>query len=268
VFGFLSFAGFEGAAALGEETSEPRRNISRAIATAVLVSGAFYILVIVAQTLGYGTDAAGVKAFAGSAGPFSDLSKAYVGSLLRDLINLGATFSAFASGLGTAMAGSRILFAMSRDGFASSPLGTASRRTGAPAGAVAVVMTIAFAVLIVQRIVGVSAVNAFFYPGTIGVLSLLVAYMITNVGAIRFLWVGPRRAPLWQVPVPLIAMAFLGYTIYKQVHGQVFPFDRFPWVVLGWLALSVVIVAAAPGFARRLGEGLARREGLTERADG
>jgi amino acid transporter len=40
VFGFLSFAGFEGAAALGEETNEPRRNIPRAIGTAVLVAAA------------------------------------------------------------------------------------------------------------------------------------------------------------------------------------------------------------------------------------
>jgi amino acid transporter len=58
VFGFLSFAGFEGAAALGEDTAEPRRNIPRAIGTAVLVAGAFYIVVITAQTLGFGTDAA------------------------------------------------------------------------------------------------------------------------------------------------------------------------------------------------------------------
>jgi hypothetical protein len=34
--------------------------------------------------------------------------------------------------------------------------------------------------------------------------------------------------------------------------------------VLGWLVLSVVVVIAAPGLARRLGEGLARREGLVE----
>jgi amino acid transporter len=263
VFGFLSFAGFEGAAALGEETNNPRRNISRAIMFAVLVSGGFYIIVIIAQTLGYGTDAAGVKAFGSSAGPFSDLSKLYVGGLLRDLINLGATVSAFASGLGTALAGSRILFALSRDGFASSPLGKASPRTGAPAGALAVVMTIALSVMIIQRIIGTSAVNAFFYPGTIGVLSLLVAYMVTNLGAIKFLWVDGKRAPLWQIPVPLIGMAFLGYTIYKQVTGQVFPYTRFPIVVGAWLVVGLIVVLAAPGLAKRLGEGLARREGLS-----
>jgi amino acid transporter len=266
VFGFLSFAGFEGAAALGEETNNPRRNISRAIATAVLVSGTFYIIVIIAQTLGYGTDKAGVSAFSGSAGPFDDLSKAYVGGLLRDLINLGATVSAFASGLGTALAGSRILFALTRDGFESSPVARTSKRTGAPVGALTVVMTVAMTAMIVQRIVGTSAVNAFFYPGTIGVLSLLVAYMVTNLGAMKFLWVDGRRAPLWQIPVPLIGMAFLGYTIYKQVSGQSFPYDHFPYVVLGWLVLGLVVVFAAPGLARRLGEGLARREGLSSEA--
>lgn len=262
VFGFLSFAGFEGAAALGEETNNPRRNISRAVVMAPLLAGTFYILVIVAQTLGYGTDAAGVKAYSTSAGPFSDLSKLYAGAALRDLINLGATVSAFASALGTAVGGSRVLFAMSRDASARSPLGRASPRTGAPAGALAVVMVIAVGVVVVQRIVGTSAVNAFFYPGTIGVLSLLVAYIVTNLGAIRFLWLGARRAPLWQIPIPLIAIAFLVYTIDKQVSGQTFPYDRFPWVVAGWLVLSIVIVLAAPGLARRLGEGLARREGL------
>ena len=41
VFGFLSFAGFEGAAALGEETDNPRREIPRAIRNAVVASGIF-----------------------------------------------------------------------------------------------------------------------------------------------------------------------------------------------------------------------------------
>jgi amino acid transporter len=264
VFGFLSFAGFEGAAALGEETADPKRNIPRAIAAAVLVMAAFYFVVICAQTLGYGTNAAGVKAFGSSAGPFDDLSKAYAGSALRDLINLGATVSAFASALGTATAGSRILYAMSRDGFPGAPTGLVSRRTGAPVGALVVVMAIAMTVMVVQRIVGTSAVNAFFYPGIIGVLSLLVAYMVTNLGAIKFLWIDRRRAPLWQLPIPVLGMAFLGYVIYKQVSGQSFPYDRFPYLVLGWLVLSLVVVIAAPGLARRLGEGLARREGLAE----
>ena len=75
VFGFLSFAGFEGAAALGEETAEPRRNIPRAVFLAPLTIGIFYFFVILSQTLGFGTNEAGVAAFAGSASPLGDLSK-------------------------------------------------------------------------------------------------------------------------------------------------------------------------------------------------
>ncbi|MEJ7815350.1 MAG: amino acid permease [Rubrobacter sp.] len=53
VFGLLSFAGFEGAASLSEETDNPRRDIPRAIATAVITMGVFYTIVMLAQTLGF-----------------------------------------------------------------------------------------------------------------------------------------------------------------------------------------------------------------------
>jgi amino acid transporter len=258
VFGFLSFAGFEGAAALGEETDEPGRNIPRAIFLAPLVVGIFYLVVITCQTLGFGTGAAGVKAFASSSSPLGDLSKLYVGSGLEDAINFGAAISAFASGLGTATAGSRILFALARDGLPGSPLGRTSQRTGAPVGALAVVMTVGFGGLIAQRLAGTNAANAFFYPGTIGVLSLLVAYIATNLGAIRHLFVRARRRPLWQIVFPVVGIAFLVFTIYKNVAGTSAPYSTFPWVVLGWLVVGGGIVALAPGVAKRIGVALTR----------
>jgi amino acid transporter len=262
VFGFLSFGGFDGAAALGEETDDPTRNIPRAIAAAVLVSGGFYIVVIIAQTLGFGTDAAGVKAFGGSAAPLGDLSASYVGEGLADAINLGAALSAFASALAAATAASRILFALGRDGFGSRRLGQASRRTGAPGGALVVVMVVGLGVMIVQRIIGTSAVNAFLYPGTIGVLAMLVAYIVTNVGAIRFLFVAARRAPLWQIVIPLIAIAFLGYTIWKNIDGATFPYSRFPLVVGIWLVIGALITVVFPRLTRSIGDSLARSAGL------
>ncbi|HEY5430465.1 MAG TPA: APC family permease [Solirubrobacteraceae bacterium] len=133
VFGFLSFAGFEGAASLGEETDNPRREIPRAIRNAVIGSGIFYILCILIQTWGFGATAAGAKTFSGSAAPLGDLARSYVGSWMSDLINAGATVSAFASGLGAATAGARVLFALSRETRFAPTLGRTSTRTGAPA---------------------------------------------------------------------------------------------------------------------------------------
>ena len=59
-------------------------------------------------------------------------------------------------------------------------------------------------------------------------LSLLVAYIVTNIGAIRFLFFKARRAPIYEIVIPILGILFLGYTIYKNVTGQVFPYSRFP----------------------------------------
>jgi amino acid transporter len=266
VFGFLSFAGFEGAASLGEETDNPRREIPRAIRGAVIGCGIFYILCILVQTWGFGADAAGAKAFSTSAAPLGELAQTYVGSGMADAINFGATISAFASGLAATVAGARILYALSRHTPLERVFGRTTTRTGAPAGALAVVLVVGIGAIAGQRIAGVSAVNAFFYPGTIGVLSLLVAYIVTNVGAIRHLFISARRAPLWEIIFPLLGIAFLIYTLYKNVQGVAFPYSRFPLVVGIWLVIGLAIILAVPKLARRIGVALVQDAGLDDAA--
>ncbi len=265
VFGFLSFGGFEGAASLGEETDNPSRNIPRAIGTAVIVAGIFYILCMIAQSLGFGASEAGAKRFSESESPLGDLSTDYIGSAFADFINFGATMSAFAATLGAATAASRILFALSRDGFRSNPLGRASARTGAPAGALVVILTIAVLALIAYRINGTEAVNAFFYPGTMGVLLMLTSYLVCNTGAIVYLFLrGERRAPLLELVIPVIAIGIILYVLYQNTlaEGLEYPYTVFPLVVAGWLLLGLAIAVLVPGLARRVGEGLAREEGI------
>jgi amino acid transporter len=262
VFGLLSFGGFEGAASLGEETDNPRRDIPRAIATAVIAMGIFYTIVMLAQTLGFGVDKQGTESFASSSSPLGDLSRSYVGPIMADAINFGVMVSAFASALGTATAGSRMLFALCRDGFLSRRLGETSDRTGSPANALAVVMVIAIVAFVAQRIGGVSAVNAFFYPGAIGVLSMMVTYIVVNVGALRFLFLS-RRVRAWEAIVPVVALAILVYVIYANIYPVPdFPLNIFPYVVAAWLVLGLGIVLLVPGLARRIGANLAEREGL------
>jgi amino acid transporter len=182
---------------------------------------------------------------------------------MADAINFGAMMSAFASGLGCAVGAARLLFALGRDGFVTTRLGDTSRRTGAPIVSLAVVMTFALAVGVILRINGTTSVNAFFYMGTIGVLSMLIAYIVTNVGAMRFLHLGRREAP-WRVIVPVLAIAALVYTLYKNVWPRpAYPYDVFPLLVAGWLVLGAAITVVYPGLARRIGRGLAEAEGVT-----
>jgi amino acid transporter len=262
VFGLLSYGGFEGAAALGEETNSPRRNIPLAIAVAVAFCGVFYTIVMFAQSLGFGIDQAGVKAFSTSSAPLGDLANTYVGSGMEDLINFGAMLSAFASCLGCAAGASRILFALGRDGFVTRRLGDASNRTGSPANSLAVVMTFGLAVTILLRVNGTTAVNAFFYPGTAGVLAMLIAYFVIQFGAAKFLHL-ERREPRWRVVILALATAAIVYTFYKQVWPKPpYPYDLFPLLIGAWAAVGVLITLLFRALTRRIGRGLSEAEGI------
>ena len=132
VFGFLSFGGFEGAAALGEETNDPRRNIPRAIAAARRSSAASSTSsCILAQTLRLrhrrGRRRRRSRRRARRSATCRRTTSARAGGRdqpRRDDQRVRERRSA------PPTAASRILFALGRDGFGTRPLGDASQRTG------------------------------------------------------------------------------------------------------------------------------------------
>src|SRR2546430_1321102 len=110
--GFLSFAGFEAAGSFGEESERPTHTIPRSIVAAIAFGSVFYVVCMVAQTLGFGTDAAGIRAFSHSGAPLGDLGKSYLDSAAADVLDLVAILSAVGAGLGCASVGARMLFAL------------------------------------------------------------------------------------------------------------------------------------------------------------
>lgn len=259
VYAFLSWAGFEGAATLGEETANAKRNIPRAIVWSVGAIGVFYVITMLAETLGFGTSAAGVHAFGSAAAPFSSLSHSYIGSPMADALDLAMTASQIGCALACSSAAARILFALARDGFGPAFLGRALARTGSPFPALVVVIAACAAFSIGQRLAGTSSPdNVYFYYATIGVLALLVVYAVTAVGALRFLFLtGQRRAPLWEIVCPVVGTVYLVYVYYKQVVPvPASPYNLFPYIAAGWMVLALLIIFARPALARRIGKNL------------
>ena len=263
VFGFLSFAAFEGAATLGEETRDPKRAIPRALAAAVFVTGVFYIFCIWVQAEGFGTTTAGVNTFASSSAPLSDLAKSYVGTAMALVIDLGAMVSAFASGVGLFTASSRMLFALGRDGFGPPALGRVHPRFGSPYVALATVLVPGIVIAVILFVGGLSAASVFGDLGVLGVLALLVVYGATQVAAIR-LFSRERLWRPWQFVVPLVALVLLGYTLYANVWPvPPAPVRYFPYIVAAWIVLAVVIAVALPGLSAKVGRSFAE-EGVPE----
>jgi amino acid transporter len=269
VYGFLAFAGFEGAAALGEETTNPKSEIPRAIKTAVVVVGSFYLLTAAAQSLGYGANAAGAKAYADGL-PFSDLGSGYIGNWYGDILDLMATISLFAISLGVASGAARIMYAQARDASGTTTGLARLSKHGQPAVALAVVFVIFLCALVGQQLAGSTVINATFYPLQIGTVLILVAYVMATVGAIYFIFFRPEREPLaprWQIVIPALGGAFVCYTIYRNVFvGQEGTYAHLPYIEGAYLLVGLVVVLVAPGLSARVRAGLAAERGPRDAA--
>jgi len=273
VFGFLSFAGFEAAATLGEEARRPRRDIPRAILGTAIFGGVYFIVVTWVEVMAFGPDEKGVTAFGNSGSLLGDLGTRYIGAWVGDLITLGAAVSAFGCALACSVGASRLLFALSRDGVLPTRLGEVSPGRRTPAAAATVVCTvIALIVVLAWAAFGAEPFDLFFYSGTIGTLILLVAYALATVGAVRLVFFsGDPRAddvPRWQIAIPVLALVVLGYTLYRNVVP--YPEGTAGWmpVVCGaWLLAAVVFVLARPRLAEQAGRRLTADEGLAGEGD-
>jgi amino acid transporter len=253
--GFLAFAGFESAGSLGEESLMPRRMIPRAIITAVAFGAVFYVACVTVQTLGFGTGAAGVSAFRHSQAPLGDLARLYVGTPLAAALDLGAVLSALGAGLGGVIVAARMTFAFGRDGLAARRLSGVSAATGVPGPALAAEMLIGLVLLTAFRLAGTPALNVFFYLATIGTLSLLVMYVLTNVAAAWHLGRRSLRQLLPAVAGVLIAGFVLYYNVWPVPPA---PYKFFPYLVLAWLVAGLVLTVVTAGFTAKVDDGLER----------
>ncbi|MCL6452868.1 MAG: APC family permease [Alicyclobacillus sp.] len=260
IFAVLSFAGFEGAATLGEEAKNPRRAVPFAIYGTVIAAGIFYIFVSYAQVIGFGTGH--VQALAASTAPLDTLASRYVGHAMGTFVDFAATISAFACSLGSANACSRMLYALGRDRTVPSFVSRVHPRHGTPHYAV---HTIGILMLVCYLACGLhaGAANFYSYFGTIGTFTLLVAYLLINVAAIRFFrrFRAEGYSHTRHLVIPVLGFLALLWPIYGNVYPvPAPPFNLFPYIAAAWILLGIVLIqvlsARDPSLPSRIVEDL------------
>jgi amino acid transporter len=258
VFAFLSWAGFEACASLGEETDDPKRNIPRALVGSVILTGLLYVLMMFTETIGFGTDEAGVKAFSEAESPLSTLSDHFIGTWFGLIVAFTAVASAFASSLSSSAAASRMVYALARDGFGPKRLAAVDERTGVPRQALIAAVGVTLVADIIVWLSGVGAFDAYYWFATLGVLCILVAYAVVGVGVIVLIL--KRRGPIrmWEAIFPTVGILYLLFVFYKQSTGQEAPYSYFPWIAGVWCLIGVIVIFAAPGLTSRIGQRLTR----------
>lgn len=239
VFGFLCFAGFEGTSSLGEETRNPKKAIPLVIGGTVICIGIFFLFSSYTQVIGFGLNDAGLKAFATSAAPLSDLATKYISKQFAFVLTLGVALSLFSCTIGTACAGARILFSISRDGNINKNFSKIHHKFNTPYISVSLIMiaSIALQVIFFRS----NGIDIFNYSFSIASLSILIAYMITSVAAIVYF----TKNKLWKsihLIIPIVSIAALVFTFYSNIYPiPEYPSNIFPYIVIAWIVLGLVI---------------------------
>lgn len=266
VFGFLSFAGFEVSSTLGEETNNPRKDISRAMLGTAIFGGFYFVIVTAVEVMGFGTNDAGIKAFGSSGSLMGDLGTSFIGSWIGTMISLGACVSAFGCLLACLVGGSRLSFAMARDA-GNTHLSAIGEKNGTPVNATRIMtLAVLFIVVVWHLVWNKQAFDIFAGSGVIGTLILLVVYLMVTVGAIRFIFFGStKRAPAWEIIIPILGIGMLGITVWENIHPwpTAWASRALPIAAAIWLVAGIAFIAAKPALANKMGKKLRNDENLS-----
>jgi amino acid transporter len=275
VAAFLSWAGFEACASMGEETDNPGRNIPRALAGTLLLTGVLFVVVMFAQMVGFGTDAAGLEAFQNSGNTLGDLGSSYIGQWFSLLIIFTATVAAFGCHLATSATSGRMLYAFGRDGFGPKALAHIHEGTGGPRRATWLVVGIALVVDLICGALGWPdmgtgnpAINTYFLFAVAGSVCLMVCYLLVEiaaawfVGAPKFVSVHGGTGKILGLTLPLLGAVVILVVLWFNVKDAT-EWSAAPLLGLYWCAIGLVIAIAASRIAKRVGESLTRELDLT-----
>lgn len=244
VFAVLSFAGFEAATTLAEETGEPRKAIPIALMGTVVLAGLFFVFASYIQVIGFGLD--NMKALTNDSAPLNTLALKYGTLRMATALDIAASVSAVSCVLGSMSAAARMLFALGRAGLSSS-VAKVHPIHGTPAVAVCVVGVLMLAGLLAWApFVG----PAGYYDdvGTIGVLALILAYL--GVTAAVAMHAVRDKSSVWLVLGVLGTLA-MAWPLYNSVYPvPAFPDNLWPYVVLAWVVVGTGLVALKPAIGR------------------
>jgi amino acid transporter len=161
------------------------------------------------------------------------------------------------------MAGSRLMYALSRDGTPNSPLARVTSPSGTPRRAVELIIVINVILLLIFQFASVSGFTVWQYLGTLGTLAILVGYALVCIGASRAALNGQLQVAKWKAIVPIVAALAVLYTLYNElIPAPAYPYNIFPYITLAWLIIGLAVVLFAPQMATRMGDGLTRTLGL------
>ena len=250
VFGIV---GFEAAAPLGEEARNPKRTIPLAVFFSCLAIGAFYLCCYYGATVFFGPARRHGFISAGGGDPWPALA-ASVWGLGFIAVTIALANSSIAGANASAVATTRVGFALGRIRMLPHIMARVHPRFGTPSVATHVQMAVAIGYALGVGFAFGAPLKALVFQGTISTILIVAIYMATGLSCIAY-YLRERRGefnvllhgviPLASfvlfIPVLLAALGvnFAGLGITPLAS----PANDAPYVIYGWLAAGALVLA-------------------------
>lgn len=242
VFSIFAFTGWESAAAVAEETRNPRWAIPRALVWSVVVLGIFYVFCAWGLQIGWGTDHLTGLATSSENPAFVLAHRVWSGAWFLALLAL------LNSGVAVCIActtdSTRNWYAMSRSGVFPSWLNHIHPTYHTPSRAV--LAQGALAVLVALGVgAWIGADQSFFVLGLVGTLAYVVVYLLGNIGVVRFFRTTQRAAfnPVLHLLFPALSSIALLWVAYKSLDPLPAAPVRYAPIVAGlWLGFGLLVL--------------------------
>jgi amino acid transporter len=255
------FIGWENSAALAEETSNPRRNVPRAVFLSIGLMIVSYVLFAYATVSGFHNNG---TALSGAAIPFISVAHTVLASVafFAYLAGLTSTLGVLISAVNSQ---ARLIFNAGREGLLPSWIGRVHPTRRTPMNAIYAFVAIAAAIIIVWAIGhlagghsgSMNPLNFFAESSTMGTILILVVYFLSNL-ALPFYYRKFRPAEfsvLKHLVLPVLGMVAIAIPVYYLAKpGQAAPYDWFPYAALAILILAVIYAALLTRRDPSLGE--------------
>jgi amino acid transporter len=239
IYGISAFAGFEAAAALGEEARHSRRSIPAATIGVVIVTGIFYLLVVLAET--FGTGRHGIAGLTQQPSPLGYLTSRYWSPSVLWTIELVIVLTGLSFVIAVFNAAIRILFAMGREQVLPGSLARLSgRQTPVIAIGCVAVLTLVLGLPLTYADGGP---HTFRYLAGAAALSILLIYLAVNIATIRAFRTEFRdRFRLWRhLLLPAAAVVLFLLPLWGILHPRAYTLvNLLPFVAFGWLCLGII----------------------------
>ena len=258
LFALTGFIGFEATAVFRDEARNPEKTIPRATYLAVTIIGAFYAISCWALVTGVGADSVVTVAqatLAGEGNMLLDVTEQYLGTVMRDVVQVLLITSLFACVLSFHNVIARYQFSLANKGVLPARLGVIDKKHDSPSASSIVQTVTAAAVLGVLAASGLDPlVGVFGSMAGVATVGMVILLLTTSIAVFVFFARRPsaRSGRMWGSRVfPIFAIAGLCVALWLVLSNFT--------LVTGGSASVSTILAIIPAVAMALGILLGKR---------